>query len=128
VTACSDRACVRCGEVKPLSLFPPCKKSLLGRKRRCRACISEQSRDRQMQRDYGISEAKRDELVKMQGGNCAICGKPESEAPRQRLAVDHCHTTGKVRGMLCDHCNKGIGCLQDDISNLTAAIEYLSQN
>ena len=58
---------------------------------------------------------------------CRICGIAEESAPKGRLSVDHCHDTGKFRGLLCSNCNTAIGLLQDDISNLTAAIEYLRQ-
>ncbi|WPJ53570.1 hypothetical protein RCIP0083_00040 [Klebsiella phage RCIP0083] len=53
-----------------------------------------------------------------------ICGKHESEQ-RRALAVDHCHTTGSVRGLLCDNCNRGIWYFRDNHEVLKAAIKYL---
>jgi hypothetical protein len=44
------------------------------------------------------------------------------------LSIDHCHNTGKVRGLLCDHCNKGLGLFKDNIDYLNKAIEYLKYN
>ena len=61
-----------------------------------------------------------------QQNTCAIC---HSTTPGQnnikRFSVDHCHKTGKIRGLLCSNCNKGIGLLGDSILILEAAVEYL---
>ena len=67
-----------------------------------------------------------------QNGICAICGKPETAVHGKtgkvfQLAVDHCHDTKEVRGLLCHQCNRGIGQLRHDIPTLQAAIEYLKQ-
>lgn len=75
---------------------------------------------------YGITPEQYDVLLKQQGGGCAICG---SKTPRRTgstfLVVDHCHTTNKVRGLLCYRCNVGIGNFEDDPRMLVRAIEYL---
>ena len=55
---------------------------------------------------------------------CEICGQPPSPQPH-RLCLDHCHTSGQFRGWLCHSCNKLLGCAQDDIRVLKAAIVYL---
>ena len=70
---------------------------------------------------YGISLEDYARLLVRQGGVCAICLK----APAERLCVDHCHATGKVRGLLCRTCNVGLGCYRDDPSLVTAAAAYL---
>jgi hypothetical protein len=57
---------------------------------------------------------------------CKICGKPETAINKKYLCIDHDHGTLKVRGLLCDNCNKGLGCFKDDIEALKKAIEYLS--
>jgi hypothetical protein len=63
-----------------------------------------------------------DDLYILQGGHCALC-------PRHLvLHVDHSHKTGAVRGLLCNKCNRGLGMLNDDITILTAAIEYLKKS
>lgn len=75
-----------------------------------------------------------DDYYKMyeeQGGVCKICSLPETKgrgAKNKRLAVDHDHKTGKVRGLLCGNCNTGIGLLKDDWKILTLAIIYLQEN
>ena len=55
------------------------------------------------------------------GGKCNICSKPEDT-----LCVDHCHKTGKIRGLLCFDCNTGLGKLGDDVQSIQRAIDYLN--
>lgn len=70
---------------------------------------SEYERDRKLRRRYGLGLRDRDALLAGQGGGCAICGKQDGEGRRHRLHVDHDHATGRVRGLLCYHCNAGLG-------------------
>lgn len=79
---------------------------------------------RQNLQKYRITPEQYDELLEKQGGLCAICQVHHSKFQR-RLAVDHCHHTGKIRGLLCASCNSGIGKLQDDVEILKAALAYL---
>jgi hypothetical protein len=71
-----------------------------------------------------VSEQEYRNLLAAQGGVCAICTS-SPKAGRRRLCIDHCHETGRVRGLLCDRCNRGIGLLRDNVSVLARAIEYL---
>lgn len=73
---------------------------------------------------YGIDELEYAQILKQQDGVCAICRRPPN-GRWDSLAIDHCHSTGTVRGLLCGSCNKAIGCLQDSPENLHRAIEYL---
>jgi hypothetical protein len=86
-------------------------------------------RDRRLRYYYGVdSEWYAEQLVK-QNGVCAICHKPENKTINGKLlklAVDHCHDTGKVRGLLCQACNRGIGCFNHDPMLLRSAIGYLN--
>lgn len=66
------------------------------------------------------------EILEGQNGCCAICGTPASSIKRN-LALDHDHITGKPRGLLCGHCNTGIGFLQDDPSTLRKAADYIEK-
>jgi len=72
---------------------------------------------------YGLSLAEYQELLESQGGVCKICKQPCNSG--KRLAVDHCHLTGKIRGLLCTCCNTGIGKFRDSPELLLAAVEYL---
>lgn len=63
-------------------------------------------------------------MLDAQQNKCAICGTDASEF-NKAFAVDHCHTTGKVRGLLCWHCNTSIGKFKDDVLLLQRAIDYL---
>jgi len=76
-------------------------------------------------RHYGITEDDFKLLIEKQNYSCKICGK--SFGATNKLCVDHCHTTGEIRGILCRSCNTGIGSLKDDISILKKAIEYLEE-
>lgn len=93
-------------------------------------------------RRYGITVVEYDALFAEQGGLCAICGQPERKTykPRPgwvpafptgtplRLAVDHCHSTGKVRGLLCQDCNRALGIFRDDPAILRAAAMYVERH
>ncbi len=78
---------------------------------------------------YGITKADHDLLYEEQGGVCKICKKEgflSSAKHKKKLAVDHDHETGRVRGLLCHNCNRGLGLFQDDPEILKNAIEYLT--
>jgi hypothetical protein len=78
-----------------------------------------------LKKHYGITLEDYNEMFSAQDGKCAICsGGPNGE---KRLCVDHCHSTGKVRGLLCDKCNVGLGRFNDDLALLEKAIEYLKK-
>ena len=74
---------------------------------------------------YSMSLEEYNKLFEEQEGRCAICGKHQSYL-KKGLSVDHDHVTGKIRGLLCNNCNAGIGLLKDDIKLLTIAINYLN--
>lgn len=84
----------------------------------------EKDRERKFKYHYGITVAEYDAMHESQGGLCKICQRPENG---KRLSVDHCHTTGRVRGLLCAPCNQAIGMLQDSPVILQAAIDYLDK-
>lgn len=77
-----------------------------------------------LSRAYGMTPEQYSELLRSQGGGCAICGACVDKTGRA-LAVDHCHETGKVRGILCGQCNTGVGNLGDNPSLLRRAAAYV---
>lgn len=92
-------------------------------------------RIRELKRKFGLSETGYAALETKQKGLCAICKQPETalhlrspdsrKHTLQRLSVDHDHTTGRIRGLLCKRCNAGLGHFADDPSCLQAAVAYL---
>lgn len=83
-------------------------------------------RRRVLKHRYGLTLEQYDEMMEFQSGVCAICG--EENESGQPLYVDHCHESGKVRGLLCRRCNTLIGCAEDSTAVLTEAIIYLAHN
>ncbi len=80
-----------------------------------------------LKRLYGINIKQYDKIAAKQKNRCAICNRHQSKLNRS-LGVDHDHTTGKNRGLLCRHCNLGIGSFQDSINTLKKAIKYLNKH
>lgn len=77
---------------------------------------------------FGITPEQYNAMLEAQGGVCAICKKPEMERQNgaiRKLSVDHCHTTGVIRGLLCAKHNKAIGVFDDDADLLASAASYV---
>ena len=144
------KTCSKCGVVKPLAEFYPHPTGKDKRQAVCKACHIEYTRaryklnpeqkreagrqyrkahpDRQRAtnlRRYGMTPGEFDAMLASQGGVCAACGTDEPHHVSGRFCVDHDHTTGKVRGILCHHCNALIGHAWDCVDVLLAAAEYL---
>lgn len=81
------------------------------------------ARRAKLKRLFGITPEQYDKMLAKQRGVCAICARQSPDG--RRLHVDHCHSTGKVRGLLCHDCNRGIGMFSDDVARLTQASLYL---
>lgn len=84
-------------------------------------------RDRVLRTNYGIGIDEYNAILESQAFGCAICGK-DKEKNRTNLAVDHCHKTMRVRGLLCESCNKGLGLFMDNPEILLRAVEYLRRD
>lgn len=109
-----------------------------GNKTWCKDCVNaynkvwyENNRERglrwrkngHLKRTYGITLDEFEVKLKEQNGVCAICGiKQEGK----HLAVDHNHTTNKIRGLLCENCNRGVGMFKDNVALMQKAIDYLN--
>lgn len=78
---------------------------------------------------YNMSYDDYKNMLNIQNGKCLICGSNgDLDKPYRPLMIDHNHTTGKVRGLLCSHCNFLIGQAKDDVKILKSAIKYLEEN
>lgn len=85
----------------------------------------EETRERHLIRKYGVTLAAYDAMLQLQNGRCAICNAPESDQFKEVFHVDHCHSTGRVRGLLCRGCNHILGTVKDNPAILRRAIAYL---
>lgn len=77
-------------------------------------------------RNHGITIEEYEAKLISQGGVCAICNLPPTNGRGLKLHVDHDHSTGKIRGLLCNYCNLGLGKFKDNSDLLQRAIEYLT--
>ena len=126
---CHSCACVK--DVKEFSINPSAKR---GHDITCKACRNEKRRGTRQEeghktrmKKYGLTPEDYENMLKEQHYSCAICHTHISKL-KVRLHVDHCHTTGKVRGLLCVKCNQGIGMFNDDAELLDRAMDYLEQD
>jgi hypothetical protein len=78
-------------------------------------------RKSKLKRKYGLTLDDFENILTEQGGGCSIC----KAVPERPLDIDHCHTTGHVRGLLCNKCNTGLGLFGDSPERLEAAAKYL---
>ncbi|WP_030190771.1 endonuclease VII domain-containing protein [Streptomyces violaceorubidus] len=111
--------CRSCGETKPHSEWHRNATASDGLATRCKACRAIQGREGHLKRHYGLTEAERDQLIADQGGVCCIC----LAAPAAH--VDHCHETGRVRGVLCFSCNAALGQFKDRPDAIRRAAAYV---
>ena len=129
--------CIYCELDKPLHLFTKDKRSSIGYRRKCRDCGAKLQRERSTRIDrrpadmksrYGITSERFAEILEEQGGACAVCKTaepPKSSRNATGWCIDHNHTTGRVRAILCSQCNLLIGNAREDVTILSAAINYL---
>lgn len=109
ITDDNKAECIVCGNKYPLNEFPQLLSSGIYRCRNCIYCANPHYK----------------ELVDKYGEHCQICGIGIGHSKDCKLAVDHNHKTNKIRGLLCNRCNRGIGFMRDSIDLLQKAIEYL---
>jgi len=126
------RVCTKCHIEKEEHHFSWANGAKTYRRGDCKPCAYrpktiEQQRIAQRKHRYGVDNAEFMRLMDMQKGLCAICnvGLKENGERNIKPCIDHCHTTGAVRGLLCHRCNVALGLLDDDIERLNKAVEYL---
>lgn len=139
------KQCSVCKEIKLLSKFYKRKTDTKdGYRMECKACSKAVATKynntprgrrlkwkRELRYKYGISFEQYTEMLLEQRGICAICGKPETcmgnNGEVKTLSVDYDHVTNKVRGLLCDYCNKMLGFSEDNPDNLIKGAKYLEE-
>lgn len=137
------KTCSKCEESKELYRFGKDRREKDGLSRYCRGCIKvyrekfeagnpTSRKNRQLKTHFGITLEEYTRMLEKQNFVCKICQKPETRCiggvhnTLRSLCVDHCHKTGKIRGLLCAYCNKAIGLFNDDITLIAESIKYLS--
>ncbi len=135
------KKCSKCKDTKELTEFGKDKYSKDGFRVYCKECDTKKSKqyyqnnkekraksDRiyKLKNRFNITLDDYDGILKEQNYCCYICNAHQSIFSR-KLVVDHCHKTGKVRGLLCSSCNQGIGHFKDNIDSLKKAVEYLEK-
>lgn len=141
----TTKICAQCKQEKDESEFYKRTASPDGLHYRCKKCLSEKEKkdkkakkayetakradarkESSLKRHYNISLGEFEVMLANQSGVCAICGR-EPDGFQRAFAVDHDHITGRVRGILCPDCNRGLGGFQDDPELLRKAAEYLAK-
>ena len=120
----SLRRCVKCEEALPFARYVTKAGNLVDT---CQWCRSAAARKNNLRARYGLSEEQYLGLLRAQEGRCAICQRKASEM-KKPLVVDHCHTTGEIRGLICDSENTSLGKFEDDPARLRAAADYLEKS
>lgn len=142
----TPKQCASCREEKPLSafgrhrvkrlsgyvvrLYPYCKPCRVQRnladKRKHFTRARAAERRSKLKLNYGITPEEYAAQLDLQLGLCAVCGASLAGRSPQSVHVDHCHASGRLRGILCGPCNTGLGAFRDDPMRLRAAQEYLA--
>lgn len=119
------KICNGCFEDTPISGFHRQHTRPDGRRSLCKRCLAAKSRPYLLAKRFGMSVGDFDAMLASQGGGCAICGADKPGGNGQNFHVDHCHATGRVRGILCYGCNVSLGRFGDDVAGLRRALDYL---
>ena len=132
--------CYRCKKDLDASHFYKSSKSVDGLQHLCKKCrkhddakhwkglTGDSRRDKKYRAKYGLSLVGYNELLESQDYKCAICKTRKPGEKNKHLVVDHCHKTGKVRGLLCQSCNVGLGYIEKMRRNLSLVFEYLDRD
>lgn len=148
------KMCGRCGQSRPLEDFHVHRGNTDGRQDWCKVCLNKYNREQwhkspkraeyvrrwnsenkekrartsyvyRLREQYGMEMEDYERLLAEQGGGCGICGRKKPTKGKRYFCVDHCHETGKVRGLLCYNCNVAVGHFRNSVALLEKAIGYL---
>lgn len=138
-----EKKCTKCGAWKPLFDFHKRPDTKDGRRTDCKTCFSQRHKDKwksltaeersligtknRLKHQYGLSIEEYQQMAKEQKEKCYICGN-EANYNGKPLYVDHCHNSGKVRKLLCQHCNSGLGMFKDNPELLIKAADYVKEH
>lgn len=133
------KTCSTCKVEKPESEFHKHRRNKDGLNYTCKNCANARTqqwrlnnpgraRVDQLRYKFDMAPSDYQKLLDSQGGGCAICGRVGPDAENRSLSVDHNHLTGKVRGLLCGHCNRALGMLQESPKLLRAAADYIERH
>jgi hypothetical protein len=118
------RECTRCGETKPLTEEFFYRHNKGGFRHECCGCKGA----RVVESKLGVSPLRYKEMLQNQRGVCAICEELDyGKRSNYALSVDHCHTTGRIRSLLCTRCNLALGYLRDNAELAERAAKYLRE-
>lgn len=150
------KTCRICNVTKQLDAFHKASKEIDGKESRCKVCILEMKsknyhknlavnreksrvkalefrkknkgyqRKYDLKRVYNMSINDYDLMLEQQNSRCKICLTENAGGKHKKFYIDHCHKTGKVRGLLCTGCNLALGGFRDNIESLKRAIDYLT--
>lgn len=124
----TEKYCSYCDLIKPAKEFYVDRGYGDGLSKRCRLCYRATIHLARRCRQFNISIDQYTEMTRAQNGVCAICKRVPLKVHPNGFSIDHCHSTGVVRGLLCNHCNTGLGFFEDNPEALTQAVIYLSQH
>lgn len=138
VAAITEKRCTYCKTLKPVESFPLVRNSDdILRRPGCKQCYADKWTRRSFLKTlagFGVTEEWYQKTLEVQRGGCGICGsldpgvmggRKKVADQNRRFAVDHCHRTGKARGLLCAKCNLALGNFNDDAERIRSAIAYL---
>ena len=136
-----SKTCTKCGITKDIEEFYKRggKQSPDSRKNHCKDCDKKRvsksywedpskSRNNDLKRLYGITLNEYNQMLLNQNNQCAICNATDPGGKHGKFMVDHCHSTGKVRGLLCKRCNIALGEVRDNPYILQSMIKYLKEH
>ena len=125
----SEKTCSKCKTVKEFALFTRCKKSKDGYGSWCKSCNNKRTKDKywadpeaMRSKDRKRHQIDYEMMLNYQQHKCAICNEQLGE----KLFVDHNHSTGQVRGLLCSECNSALGYIKESRQILENMIDYLT--
>jgi len=142
------KACTVCKQMLSMDNFYNRKSATNGKGYRCKSCDKKarnkwatenperarvSGRERRLRHRYGVDLKWYEEQLKKQNYGCAICDIKENNVTRGvtsnlNFAVDHCHSTGMIRGLLCNQCNRALGMFKDSLLLINKAVNYLKQS